>query len=321
MNDERLEVAVLLATYNGCQFVEAQIRSLTNNVTPFTVHWLDDHSTDETRDEVRAAAKRFGVNLREWHQPTHLGVPGTFFSLIERVGADIYLFCDQDDIWQPGKIDATVANLLPDVTSPVLCFSDPLTFRSESPEVFQPLSQMIGADSTVAAEESRLFMLLVGPGHTQGFTRPLRDLCLSHIEVARTHAGMHDWWLYIIASAAGTTRLLSNVPTTLHRRHGNNFSNAVASPKGNRLVWTWQIQHMIRHVVSRQAEGFLLVSETLPPGPKLRRVTALARHIARLNRRQSPLSLLWLIRSGAMWPSIRWSIPFSVACLCTHAAE
>src|SRR5207249_3722411 len=105
------KVALLLATYNGARFVEPQIRSLKENSVPFTLHWIDDHSTDDTRDAVRASALDSRIDFVEWHQPQHKGYPGAFFQLLECVDADIYLFCDQDDIWQPGKIDATVANL------------------------------------------------------------------------------------------------------------------------------------------------------------------------------------------------------------------
>ena len=129
-------VAVLLATYNGSNYVEAQIKSLGENVVPFTLHWLDDHSTDNTRDIVRATALSAGIELREWHQPRRHGVPGTFFELLNCVDADIYLYCDQDDIWQRGKIDAVVANLTPDVNQPVFCYSDPLMFYEDAPDTF-----------------------------------------------------------------------------------------------------------------------------------------------------------------------------------------
>jgi GT2 family glycosyltransferase len=69
-----LKVAILLATFNGARFVEQQIKSLTQNVTPFTVHWLDDHSTDDTRQIVRAAAQ--GMTLTEWHQGERRCLPG-----------------------------------------------------------------------------------------------------------------------------------------------------------------------------------------------------------------------------------------------------
>src|SRR4051794_4896961 len=92
-----VKVAVLLATYNGERYLEEQLRSLKSNGIDFTLHWLDDHSTDGTRELVRSVSSDAGINLHEWHKPAHLGVPASFFQLMECADADIYLFCDQDD--------------------------------------------------------------------------------------------------------------------------------------------------------------------------------------------------------------------------------
>lgn len=319
---QHLNVAVLLPTYNGARFIEPQIRSLRENTTPFTLHWLDDHSTDNTREAVRAAALSSGTPLREWHQPQHQGVPGTFFQLLECVDADIYLFCDQDDIWEPGKLDATVANLSPDVASPALCFSDPLMFKDDEPEIRRSTFGVMGLKASRALQESRLFMSTCAFGHTEGFTRPLRELFLKHRDIARKYSMGHDWWMYLLAVSSGSARMLSNVPTTLYRRHGGNFSEAFLTPegKGNRISWTWRLQQILRRGVSRQAEGFILASATLPPGAKLERIVALARLVAALDRRQSPAALVRLARRGAMWPIRRWAIPFAVACLCSDVS-
>jgi len=261
-------VAILIATYNGARFIEPQIRSLKENSTPFTLHWLDDHSTDNTCEAVRAAALLSDIELHEWHQPDRQGVPGTFFQLLECVDADIYLFCDQDDIWQPGKIDATVANLLPDLASPVLCFSDPLMFYNDEPTVFHRLSVVMDIRAPAALQASRALMSTPVAGQTVGITRPLRQLYLKHKDVARAHAFMHSWWLYLIALASGTVRMLSDVPTTLYRRHTSN-QTAAYYPRSRRgidhIIRMWRQQNPLRLGMSRQAEGFILASPTMPP--------------------------------------------------------
>jgi hypothetical protein len=317
-----VRVAVLLATYNGAPFIVPQIRSLKENETPFTLHWLDDHSTDNTREVVRAIALSVGIEVREWHQPQHQGVPRAFFQLLACVDADIYLFCDQDDIWQPCKIDATVANLLPDVASPVLCFSDPLLFKDNEPGALYRLSDIVGVKAEVALQESRLFMAGVAAGHTQGFTRPLREIVLMHEGIARTHAAMHDMWMYVIAVASGTVRLLSDVPTTLYRWHGSNASDTFSTWSGSGIghfVLTWRQQQMARRVLSRQAEGFVLASATLPPGPKLNRLLAIARLVATLDRRQTPAALIRLACRRIMSPNKRLALGLAAACLCSAA--
>ena len=315
-------VAVLLATYNGARFVEAQVRSLAENATPFTLHWLDDHSTDNTREIVRSSAASAGIELAEWHQPRPLGVPATFYELIERVDADIYFFSDQDDIWQRGKIDATVANLLPDVTSPVFAFSDPLLFYEDKPEVFHPLSQMRHIKFPAMLEPLRALMATPAAGQSIAITGPLREIYLRHKDIVRTHAYMHSWWLFLLAAAVGEIRLLVDVPKTLYRQHGANVTTPFY--RRNQTVFAyvcskWHEQKLMRPGMARQAKGFMLAAPTLPPGPKLDRLLALAPLVADMDRRQSPITLARLLFCRAMWPSWHHSFWMIAACLWSDA--
>jgi hypothetical protein len=146
---------------------------------------------------------------------------------------------------------------------------------------------------------------------------------LAHNEIARHHAFMHSWWFYLIAHAAGTSRMLFDVPTTLYRRHGENATAAAAyGPhlKGFRYITAmWRMQQWLRRGVSRQARGFILAASTLTPGPRVDQLLATAKLVSTLDRRQSPVTLLRLARYRAMWPHWRRAIWFAVACLSCDA--
>lgn len=318
----RIEVAVLLATYNGAQFIDQQLRSLKENSTPFTLHWLDDHSTDNTREVVRRVSENEDIELREWHQSQHEGLPGVFFRLLENAQADIYLFCDQDDIWQRGKIDATVSTLRPDLDLPAICFSDPIAFNNDDPDQRYRVLDMLKTTPEVAMREGRVFTPVVGYGHTEGFTRPLRDLFMKHKDIARTHAFMHDTWMYAIGAASGRAKLMLGVPTTLFRRHGDSVGRDYYGWKGRsrgRMIMTWRQHQKNRLVSARHAEGFILAAPTLPPGPSLERILEVARLVATLDRRQSPVAVMRLARRGILWPEWRLALTLAVTCLWSDA--
>jgi glycosyltransferase involved in cell wall biosynthesis len=321
--ETRTNIAILLATYNGIRFLEAQIRSLKGNLRPFTLHWLDDCSTDGTRQVVRSLTRDLNIELREWHQGQHLGVPRAFFRLLERVEADIYLFCDQDDIWQPGKIDATVDNLLPDLASPVLCFSDPLLFDDDVPQVFRRLTEALSLTVPAAQLTSKAFAINLASGHTIGFTRPLREIFLQHRTVAWTYAFMHDWWMYLIAIASGEVRMLRDVPTTLYRLHASGTLGSIARRTGWRNFFPvserWREVQGDRRQLALNATGFILASKTLPAAAKLDRMLELARLVASIDRRQSPIAFIRLVRR-AVWPQPGFSLFWlTMSCLCCDA--
>jgi rhamnosyltransferase len=323
--EQPVKVAVLLATYNGVGYIADQIASLKQNVTPFTLHWLDDHSNDNTREVVRRTTESLGFDIREWHQSQHVGVPAVFFQLMECVEAEIYLFCDQDDIWQPGKIDAAVRSLCPDRMFPVLCFLDVLVFKDGEPLKTQHLFDLIGADIGATMRESSAFIFNRVIGNTVGFTKPLRDIVISHKDIALGHAAMHDWWMYLIAIASGSARILLNAPTTLYRLHGGNTSGVYfglfRGMEFKRWRQMWRLHQSIRTWAARQASGFCLAARGLPVGPRLERLLPVARLVATLDRRQSVGEIIRLIRCGAMPPYRSWSFWLVVACLCSDAGS
>jgi glycosyltransferase involved in cell wall biosynthesis len=315
-------VAVLLSTYNGERHVAEQIESLRLNTTPFVLHWLDDQSTDRTRELVVAATARSNIELRAWHQPRHLGVPQSFFRLLECVEADVYLFCDQDDIWQEGKIDATVANLLPEIGSPTLCFSDSLMFYECGHGRLRRLSDVFTDKRFLReAQECRAFIPAWTPGHSQGFTRPLRDLFCVHAAVAREYASMHDYWIYHIAVAAGVARILAAAPVALYRQHSTSWRGKVGAIGG--MLGAWQRVQQTRCQLARHARGFIIASTMLPQGGKrLADLLEVARLVAQLDRRQSPRFLLSLLRRDVRLLRCRiFHLLLAASLLCCPAPE
>jgi glycosyltransferase involved in cell wall biosynthesis len=311
--EPNITTAVLLATFNGEEHIRDQMESLTKNSTKFTLHWLDDHSVDSTRSAVRAESTRYGIQLQEWHHSDHLGLPGNFFYLIENVEADIYLFCDQDDIWQPGKIDAIVNALILDLESPVLCFSEFLYFTEGELNSPYTLSRLMGLDARALLREPRWFTCCPAFGHTIGFTRALREVFLTHKRIAREYAFVHDYWMYLLSNAVGTCRLLSNVPTTLYRRHQSNTSVVIF-----KSLSFWRAIQLARHQLSKQAAGFELATESLPATAKLQRMRGAARLITTLDRKHTLKSLFNLWRAGVLPPlrgNLFWTIAFRLSLL------
>ena len=314
-----LKVAVLLATFNSAKYIEQQIASLRENTTAFTLHWLDDQSTDETRALVESAAARLGIELVAWHQPQKQGVPGAFFELLDRVQADIYLFCDHDDIWQTGKIDATVSYLLPRVERPELGFSEPLVFDDGHPQVRRRYFELAGLTAEGAQQLSRAFALNPAIGNTVGFTRPLREIYLGHRQIARGNAVMHDWWMHLLALNLGTSHLLPDVPTTLYRQHRGNAFGVGLGGRRRTLALMWERQQRYRRLVARQARGFLLAVPGLAPGAALPSLRDAASLIQTLDRRQSLLQLVTLLRRRVLllpWRRALWLI---VVCAVSNA--
>ena len=99
---------ILLATYNGQDFLHEQLRSLRNQTD---VNWVlvvrDDHSTDATPEVIDAFARSCppGQVVRVPSGEKRLGAVGNFVTLLRKAPLGTrYAFCDQDDVWLPDKL-------------------------------------------------------------------------------------------------------------------------------------------------------------------------------------------------------------------------
>lgn len=101
-------VVVLLATYNGEKYLNAQIDSLlTQKFQNFKVYISDDSSTDSTVKIINEYCDLFPSKILLISKGIKYGsAKKNFLTLLNQVKADIYFFCDQDDIWTEDHISS-----------------------------------------------------------------------------------------------------------------------------------------------------------------------------------------------------------------------
>ena len=104
---------VVLATHNGAQHLEEQLRSLwQQDRRPDRLLVFDDRSTDGTE----AILQRWSAAHPHWlqrlpPQPQRLGPIAAFNTLLTVSSAAWIALCDQDDIWLPQRLSRGVALL------------------------------------------------------------------------------------------------------------------------------------------------------------------------------------------------------------------
>ena len=104
---ENKTIDVLMATYNGEKYVAEQIDSILNQ-TYSAIRLLisDDASTDGTRQILQEYAKK-DKRICLFFQEKNLGYIGNFEFLLTKVENEIFMLCDQDDVWKADKIQKT----------------------------------------------------------------------------------------------------------------------------------------------------------------------------------------------------------------------
>ena len=104
------KIDILLATYNGEKYLKEQIDSLLNQTyNNIQIIISDDCSTDKTREILKQYEKN--ENIKIFYQEENLGYVKNFEFLLKQVENNLYMLCDQDDVWKKQKIEKTVEKL------------------------------------------------------------------------------------------------------------------------------------------------------------------------------------------------------------------
>jgi glycosyltransferase involved in cell wall biosynthesis len=213
-----LRVQILLSTYDGAAYLPALLASL-DAQTHHNVDLLvrDDGSRDDTLGVFVAHTRHWPAVITSGR---HVGVPESFLLLLRDAdpAADLYAFCDQDDVWLPGKLERAVRTLHAlDPERPALYCSRP-----------QPVDAALAPLGAYALPRRALGFATAlvenrAPGCTVTFNRAARALLMRHVPRA---AQMHDHWAYLVVSAFGTVHY-DPEPQMWYRQHDR---NTIGSP-------------------------------------------------------------------------------------------
>jgi glycosyltransferase involved in cell wall biosynthesis len=137
-----MDISVAMCTYNGSKFLAEQLSSIREQTKlPHELVICDDGSTDATPRIVHAFALDAPFPVRFFCNRATLGSTRNFDKAINLCAGQAIALCDQDDIWQPNKLEQLASVLgsephvggvcsnafLMDETSE--CFSDSLWER------------------------------------------------------------------------------------------------------------------------------------------------------------------------------------------------
>lgn len=223
--ETRPSVCVLLSTYDGEAFLAAQLESLSaQRGVAVRLHARDDGSTDGTLAILHRYAKTW-PELEGLQPGPNLGPGRSFLELLRTApDADHYAFCDQDDVWLPGKLLRAVEALS----------------GEQGPALYCSNVTCVAEDLTVLGVprengDTRLQHLLfenIAYGYTTVMNRAARTLIAK--QMPEQGLVMHDWWCALVISALGDIRYDAE-SQILYRQHRGNSIGTRMGPL-NRLA-------------------------------------------------------------------------------------
>lgn len=281
---EKKTVSIVMCTCNGESFIREQLDSIMAQTYPANeIIIQDDASTDRTYDIVCEYARRY-PHIHPRQNETRKGVNGNFFDALSQATGDYIAIADQDDIWEPGKIERQVQT----IGDKLMCasFSRPF-YDSDTPVAFD--------DRVPNCNLLRMIFVGIFPGHSTLFSRRLLTLMPDPAPLAVYRC--YDMILALTAAAFDSIVFLPEV-LSWHRRHTSAYTYIVPTSNsrkaGNIFRWvrrTWLLHKEVREGIDQRlmaAGVFLARIESDKP------VLKQARHMIRLYTSHSRLDFLRL---------------------------
>lgn len=254
-------VAVCLAAFNGMQFLQQQTDSIfAQTGVHLTVFVSVDRSSDGTEewfDKLQAADSR--VVLLP-HGEKFGGAATNFFRMLREIDFsqfDYISFADQDDIWQPDKLNRAVT---------CLCQQGADGYSSDVIAFWESGRNQYIKKSYPQQQWDYLFES-AGPGCTFVLTRRLalqvQNLLLEKLPQS-LDVGLHDWFTYAFARANRYTWVIDDYASLMYRQHGGNQVGvnagfAAVAWRARQVLSGWGLNQarLIAQLVGADHQGFV----------------------------------------------------------------
>ncbi len=290
---ETKKVEILLATYNGEQYLREQLDSILNqDYDNWILRVCDDASTDGTFRILTEYQEQYPDKFILTKNQEGFGTAKkNFMHLIQNSTCDYVMCCDQDDVWLPNKIRVTVEAMKKNEQDdlPILIHTDLKVVDSN----LNVLSESFFEHSNFRKEFQLNEILIQNfvTGCTMMMNRSMVEL-MRRVEDCN-HILMHDWVASVMATAVGKV-VFVDVPTMLYRQHAINsvgakkygvalFISKVREAKMKKsimdtMVQAGEIAKLYQDILDEEKYQFIHQYATLWEKNKVERVMFYIRH-------------------------------------------
>lgn len=219
-------ITILMATYNGARFIDAQLDSLAAQTHEDWALWIsDDGSTDGTVDQVRTfAAAHPNRDIQVFKGPQR-GPAQNFFSLLTRpnLPSGAIAFADQDDVWLPHKLAQASAQISAAPSSRAVGYVCTDIATDENLHPFHRQKRRIKYASFRNALVQNVMR-----GNAIVLNRQAVEIIRAALSGNATakQIKFHDWWIYLVLSGVGANIIVNPEPGLFYRQHGENALGA-----------------------------------------------------------------------------------------------
>jgi len=214
------KVAIILAFYNGNEFIEEQINSILNQSHKnFVLYISDDNSSQKFSLKSFELSHSDEEKIKISKRNKNLGYTLNFLKTLNSINNsfDYYAFSDQDDVWHKDKLKNAISSLQ--------------RYSTEIPSLYGCRTEIIGENKKIKLGKSKLhkrepsfrnaIIQNIFGGNTMVFNNSAKKIVCKSIKQNKIIS--HDWWCYQIISGNGGNIIYDKRIFLKYRQHSENL--------------------------------------------------------------------------------------------------
>lgn len=208
-------VSIVLATYNGENFLGRQMDSILNQTYPnLEIIVVDDKSTDNTSYLIKNYAAKYS-NIKFFTNETTLGYVKNFEKGFLLAKGELIAPCDQDDVWDKDKIGI----LVNEIGDHEIIYANSELIDGNGEKLHKKLSDI----KHLRSFDNCLNYTIgnTAPGHGMLIKKEVIERCIPFPTMVP-----HDFWLGFVATCHGPIKFYDKV-LVQYRQHIDNVFGAM----------------------------------------------------------------------------------------------
>lgn len=214
-----MKISIALCTYNGARHLPAQLDSIRKQTRlPAELVISDDGSSDGTIALIEQFARVAPFPVQLFRNAKNLGSTKNFEQTMWLCKGEVIVLCDQDDIWEPGKL-ARLSSVLEREPTVAGVFSNANLIQDDGGTLSGDLWQRFGFTSARqrSFDQRHAALQLIRRDTVTGATLAFRSSWLPKL-MPIPATWVHDGWIALLLASMAELRALPDCPMS-YRLH------------------------------------------------------------------------------------------------------
>jgi hypothetical protein len=217
----QMRISVAMCTYNGADFLPAQLASIVEQTRPpDEIIVCDDASTDETRTLLQSFARTSPIPVSLYFSDENVGSVKNFERAIGLCSGDVIALSDQDDVWRVDKLQLIEQSFTTNPSAGVV-FSDAEIVDRNLKPLGKRIWNEVGFDAPKQklVRSGRSLEVLVYGWTVTGATMAFRsEFVKVALPIPTNIAMIHDGWIALTIGAVAEIAFIDE-PLVQYRQH------------------------------------------------------------------------------------------------------